>query len=444
MWIDEAYSITDAMAGAGWWGMPDTNFPLGLWGIRASLEAFGRIDEWTARFVPACAGSLAPAALAWALSSIMGRRRALAAGLFLALHPWHVQWSQNARAYAPMVLFLIVFLGCSLRAARQRGHGFVWAGGGALTIAALTHPTALLPAAGLLLPGISRRWRDHLRRPVLWLAAMAGLALVAGPAWEALRTHMQQKGSPSPVLYGQTVAWFGNVPFLALAALSAVAGWKGRDRTARFLAESGWGALVLGFAASLLFRVNAQYVLGALPALCGLAGRIVPESGDRGREARTRWGMCVVALAALAVQTSLYFGPYHGVRGHWREACAYVWAHREPSDIVVSNQAPVAEFYLGQRTEVRKGTAVRVLGPQHSGERLDPRGRVARRDVLHGWEAGSGRIWLIVNESVFDDWPEADRRRIRKRLSEEATVPFERPLRMAGKDLTVKVFLLEG
>ena len=109
VWIDETYSITDAMSGAGWWNLPATNFPIGLWGIRGSLEAFGQVNEWTARFFPACAGTLAPAVLAWALACVLGNRRALAAGLFLAVHPWHVQWSQNARAYAPMVLFLILF-----------------------------------------------------------------------------------------------------------------------------------------------------------------------------------------------------------------------------------------------------------------------------------------------------------------------------------------------
>lgn len=118
---------------------------------RLSLERWKRVAgvsegemvEWPPRLPPFVAGMVAVA-----LAALIGRRvgwpvAGLAAAFFLALHPWHVRFSTEARGYSLMMAALLAswyFLSAALQTGSWRhwlGHAFavlvaLWAHLGAL------------------------------------------------------------------------------------------------------------------------------------------------------------------------------------------------------------------------------------------------------------------------------------------------------------------------
>ena len=76
-------------------------------------------QEWVVRLVPLAAGLGSLAALAgW--MRWMGRPVAgLIATLFMALHPWHVRFSVEARGYSLMLFFFILTMWSMMKALRD-------------------------------------------------------------------------------------------------------------------------------------------------------------------------------------------------------------------------------------------------------------------------------------------------------------------------------------
>ena len=136
-------------------------------------------DEVGMRLLPAVCGILTVPAAYAAAAIAASRRVGLATAALVAVNPFLVWYSQEARAYAPMILFLAVSTVCL--AGVLRGGGGRWVFGWALASAAAiaTHYfAAFMVAAGaawLLWSG-----RDRLRERLAAAAipAVCGLALV--------------------------------------------------------------------------------------------------------------------------------------------------------------------------------------------------------------------------------------------------------------------------
>jgi mannosyltransferase len=147
--------------------------------VAAQLFGTGEVGL---RLLPALLGVLTiPAVYALGLLAV-SRRAGLAAAALVSVNPFLVWYSQEARAYSPMILLVALSLACLAAHARDgRGHALAgWAGASALAIA--THYFALIvvvPAAAWLLLG-ARGERALLRRRAAAVAvpAVVGLALV--------------------------------------------------------------------------------------------------------------------------------------------------------------------------------------------------------------------------------------------------------------------------
>jgi mannosyltransferase len=68
------------------------------------------VSEWTARLVSAVMGILTIPILYFPLKKIFGVQVTLIALLLLAVSPWHIFWSQNARFYTSRMLFYALAL----------------------------------------------------------------------------------------------------------------------------------------------------------------------------------------------------------------------------------------------------------------------------------------------------------------------------------------------
>ncbi len=72
--------------------------------IFIATNLFGT-SEWGVRFAPAMIGSVTIPLLYVPLKRIFNSHVALVTMVFLAISPWHIYWSQNARFYVLMLLF---------------------------------------------------------------------------------------------------------------------------------------------------------------------------------------------------------------------------------------------------------------------------------------------------------------------------------------------------
>ncbi len=313
LWFDELYSLSAVQRSlAGTFEViqrdvhPPLHFLLTWFWMRA-----GDADLWVrgASLLFGIGGVLA----VWALGrTTAGPRAGLVAAAVLALHPWHVYVSQEARSYALLwcTLTLAAWSGWRLIESPTRGRMLAYA---LCAAAALwSHYLAGVVLAVLGLWGLLAGARDAAARRA-WLAGNA-LALVAFAPVAVMLTRQVARARadhwvPPPTAMdlldiGRRIAAGSSVAMLALAALAVVPLlMPARRRQAVFLWSVGAGSVLacwlLGLAGYRMFAV--KYVLFALPfaaVLFAIGLDAIPRAVLRGLAT-------AVLLAALARATAL-------------------------------------------------------------------------------------------------------------------------------------------
>ncbi len=188
LWYDEAFAVLFAQGGleAMLYGTL-TPVPGGAADIHPLLyyvmlsgwmRVFGQSPEMV-RLYSVLVGLVTLAAVYRLGTALFGRRVGVVATLITALAPFHIQYSQEARMYALLALWLALATWAYLLAWRGRGWGW-WAAFGVLAALAMyTQQLAAFYLAALgLTPLLARRW-DRLAPTV----AAAGLAFLLYLPW---------------------------------------------------------------------------------------------------------------------------------------------------------------------------------------------------------------------------------------------------------------------
>lgn len=436
LWLDEALTLADIHSGGG-----ELNpIGYGLFGWVYGL-APSRPDEGWMRLPAAVFGLLSILATAWAFRPFLGARAAALAAFFVAASSWHLYWSQNARFYTLAQCLAVVGGGALLRGLFA---GSTWRAALGLLLlcgSALTHPSAAFLIGPLLVVPWVSRWLDWVppagARSKAWsLLSLAGLAtLVIGSGW-ALRAWWRweaRQGAGSPLHFAKTAGYL-LTPTLGVAfALGAWRGWRSRESFVPIaVATLGLAGAAL---ASFFVRVSAQYVFVLQPWIAACAAVLfAPRAG----ETRSRvLGLALLVAAPGLLETALYFSLRNGDRPHWREAYAYVFEHRDPLDLVLGMEAPVAQYYLDPKSyALRDWQAVTWLDDYRSRQALD-------------WSRYPRRIWFVVNRTQLDDWtsqptsPEF-RAELERILREECTLAADFSIPLTPRDLDVEVYVTRG
>ncbi|MEC7584761.1 MAG: glycosyltransferase family 39 protein, partial [Planctomycetota bacterium] len=224
LWVDEAHTWRDVTIPMGeFFNSARRWYPVSYLGLRGLLESGwwpGESEYWL-RMPFALFGILTVPWLALVGKQLVGRRAALLAGLFLAINPWHIYWSQNARAYVLVVFFVVVSVGLFLRGVRLRSYLSMGASFFVMLLAGACHFTALalLPvyvAYGLLSRGLTVR-----RAWVLGIATVILVPLL--PQLLALLPPFQhfQRAKPQASLWHlvQTLAFYFRLPLICASGL---------------------------------------------------------------------------------------------------------------------------------------------------------------------------------------------------------------------------------
>ena len=436
LWIDEVYTLCDLWTLDD--GIPDNEpkNPLGYLLFSWTLGDAHWPTPLQLRVLPAVFGWLGIAITGVAFAKFVGPRRSSLAALVLALSPFHLYWSQTARAYTltqVLVLLggLLVLSALADRAPSRRAPLVALGGLGLCALAALAHISAALAVPAWIAAALLVRTDPATR--VRWALTGAGVLGLAALPWVAglVADYVRSKAGFSTPHLVLTSGWYFGPALLGLAALGGVRAWRAGVTVERWILVMVLVATLAGLAASLQIRAAAKYLFFLLPWLAVLAtGPLLPATPARGPAPGRAWRAIgsAVLLLPLLIDSAHYFLARHGERPRWREAFAYVWNERGPGDLIVSNQPTVGEYYLapGQR-DLRAPLAVLKL------DAFKNRG-------LRTWDRKGRPIWVVLNEELLLDWSAVDRDAIRAVLTEEYEEVARFPVPWPLRDLDVLVF----
>lgn len=374
MWVDEAHTWRDVTNSlADFRASPRGWYPLSFLGLRWLLETglLPNFSEGWLRLPFAFCGIVSVPLLALFGQPLVGRRAALLAALFLAINPWHIYWSQNARGYVLVFFFAVIAAGVWWHGMHRRSRPWMAVALLAAAAAGGCHFTGFILFPVFLAHAVLAR--DALTRRARWMTlgvAVAALVVLPHvlPVLPPFRSFMRAKPDASLLHMVQTTAYYFRLPLL-LAALLGL--WlllrRGVEQRALFLAC--WTIvpiLVLAVVGFSVVKVTARYALCALPAVLLLAGATSVRVGEvltagldpRGAPGapgrlgrRTRWLPAAllpgILCADMAAYDYLYYTVQHGDRGRYREAAEVVMRRAgERRAAVLTVNEPSMQYYL--------------------------------------------------------------------------------------------------
>lgn len=432
VWVDEAHTFRDVTIPLEQWQNDPgstSSYPLSYYLLRVLSWAFElgpeNLSEGFLRLPFAIFGVLSVPTLALVARDMIGRKAALLAALFLAVSPWHIYWSQNARSYAMVFFFSLLGIGALYHGRVRRIPWMILAAVGCLVVAGLCHPTAYQVAFGLLAYLLGTWIRHHRRAGGLgrWapLVFFVVLVLLAPLMLDVVQRVAEVKRPEFSFLHlVQTLCYFVGIPILVAAVGGMLLLFDRGARPASFLASLLILPLIglAATAASGLFpKLSAQYSFAVLPAIYILAATSIMHMVQSFRGIGLR--PLVLRLMAMGVfvfhmlgQDYLYFAREFGWRPRWAEAMQYVQTEalrlgQDKITLLTTNE-PSMSYYadarrLGKdRLEVRLEalTSWRIRGIEEHPERT-PENFI---QGLAAAAAAEGRgFWVVVGEAVLDE-----------------------------------------
>lgn len=376
LWLDEAITYRIALLDpAHIWQLqlephpPLFNLFMHLW-VRLGQS------EFMLRLPAALFGALTLPVLHGLSRKVVGASGALLTTALLAVSPWHIWFSQDARMYVMVTWLAVLAAFCGWRAVQGSAWGY-WVGATLATLAAIyTDYIAIvwLWVVNLVFLALARRHRQL--RPQLKTWALVHLALAIGylPWMPMLLQHARGFIPAQLALYALpllrllrlTAAPAHWEMLLAVAGLVALLGlvfaWRRGAEVVRWLWRQRWlepgllFAFVLSLAVVLLPRgyfVKKEALIGLPFALVGVAWAMM-----RFRKAG------VVAAAGLAFSLAVSLYVIRSIpKEDWRGAATLIQTQQAAGDAIVLYPGWINSafdyYYEGeaQRVELNQGTA---------------------------------------------------------------------------------------
>ena len=366
LWIDEIFTINRANAHvnlqsllAAWWH-PSISLIL----ARGAMELFG-FSVWSARLASALIGIVSIPVIFLVVKRWISLPVALIAAMLLAVAPWHLEWSQNARYYTSQMLFYFLAAYFFYQAFEQDRLRY------------------LLPAVFLLALAVAERFTAVLFVPVLFaylvfLAVFPGqkppgynrrnLALVTLPAvgfglFELVRYLVSGDSyliGAIELVYSQPIddpfrlaLFIGyniGLPLVSFGLLTAVHFLKERSRTGLFLLLNAVVPVILLLLVNPFYFTKDRYIFFVLPFWIVLAAMGVHALFVRVKE---NGRLLVLGILVLLIVDSLganimYYQINHGNRRNWNRAFEIIRERAGPGDRIVTWWEEFGPFYTDQ------------------------------------------------------------------------------------------------
>jgi hypothetical protein len=423
-WVDEAHTYRDVlMSPEAFWESGTSRYPISFLMLRWMASVFGfaaaDLSEQFMRLPFAFFGIASVPALAVVARGMIGRRAALLASLFLALSPWHIYWSQNARSYSMVLFVSLIAMGTAYYGYHRRSR---WQIGAAILLcflAGLCHPSAYAVVASVFLyVGVSvcvrrdtRQWIGGKWAPLALVALFGVLAILVLPI---LRHALDVKQSEFSLFHlVQTLVYYVGIPMLVAAGGGMLVLFDRGEKAAAFLTSMmilpmiGLSILSSGG----MQKVSAQYAFAVLPTMHMLGAVLVISLASvfRGKGLRPLV-LRLVPLAMVVVhmlgQDFLYFEKQHGWRPRWSEAVHYIKVHSrlngERDLFVLTTSEPCIDYYFesGRHATGRKfDVYIESIEPWSLGNHPEK----FLSEVVARARAKNKDLWVVVTEPGLEE-----------------------------------------
>ncbi|MCA8978140.1 MAG: glycosyltransferase family 39 protein, partial [Planctomycetes bacterium] len=367
-WIDEAHTYRDAtmpMTGDySFWNQERAFYPLTFLGLRFLIDAglVGAGEGWLR--LPFALGGIATVPLMWWCGRrLLGDGAAAVSAWLLALMPWHLFWSQNARGYVFVVFTAVLAAGRLWRWTETGRRRHLLQALAAIITGALFHPSAAFQGFGVLAFVVLRRLRTSSPRGILIAAGAALAVLLVLPhlieSTSLFEGFVKTKTDASLLHLLSTIGYY----FRPILLVSALIGFlllrrdqelePGRDRGLFLGCLAVAQFAVLAVLGGSLVKTTARYAICALPALLWLAAAGARELAVLTRPGASPGLRLVAGFIGIAVFADFstecwhYYAHRHGDRPSWRDACEWVKEHHHGERVhVLTLNEPSLSYYL--------------------------------------------------------------------------------------------------
>jgi len=357
MWVDEGMTYLRASTGRlSDQGPMYSTAPLNFLVTRWVIQLAGETPFWL-RFFPALCGVAGVGAVIWSGTRLAGRSAGLVAGLLLAISAWHIEWSQNARHFSAVFLFMTLAFGAFftfwetgkigwlLATVLVSGLGLASHSSSAFALAAIGAYAALVVLVPRFRGGVATREK------ILWtIAAFALIAAIYLPIAYSVSKYLGEHKTAwnSPANVAESIAFYaGLLPLLVAVGIGFIELSSGRRGGILALHWLAFPIVLSVLAATRTISSNA-YALVSLGGVVILLGAGI-EKFWQANESVTRMIGTIILIgltAEFGSATWLYYTTEQGNRPPWKEASAWVAAEVGPRDQVYATEGVVVGYYL--------------------------------------------------------------------------------------------------
>jgi len=368
-WIDEVYTVNHAMLHFSTPDLilahipPSRNWvPVSVILAAQALNFWG-ISEWSARLASAIIGILSIPVLFFPTRKIFGYHAALIAALLLAISPWHLYWSQNARFYSSLLLFYSLALTAFHFGLERDKPGYFIGFYGFLYLAFSERLFAffIFPVIGVYLIAL---WVFKFERPAglnLRNISLMGLPILAGGAIELYSQIANGESrffadfnwfflyrNDDPLRLLGNISFNIGIPLMVLALFSGLFLILRKNRAGLLMTANAVVPLITLIVVNPYIFTKDRYVFMILFSWIVLAAIALHElyTDVNGLHKWLALGVLVLLLADAGGDNLLYFRVNHGNRAEWKAAFSIIQERSEPDDIVVTYWPEFGPFYL--------------------------------------------------------------------------------------------------
>jgi 4-amino-4-deoxy-L-arabinose transferase-like glycosyltransferase len=331
-----------------------------------ALNLFG-VSEWSARLVSFLIGTLSIPILYFPFKKILGSQVALVALFLLAISPWHITWSQNARGYTALMLFYTLALIAFYQAIEKDRPGyfilffmFLYLAASERLIAVFILPVIVLYLILLKVakfsdpPGFRARNLLILLSPGIALiiyqifsSMISGQSIVADIVDEIVSTFY---GNSIENPFTQTIfiVFEIGIPLIIFSFFSGLFLLAQKSRMGLLIFLSAVVPLVLVIILTPFMFTEERYAFVTLPSWIIMAAIGLRELFTRPKNLQKYliYGIIALLIVDAAGAYLLYFHINHGNRRDWRGAFAIVEENIQEEDLVVSTWPELGAYYM--------------------------------------------------------------------------------------------------
>lgn len=436
-WIDEIFTINRAMSHYSSLELILVNIPpVRNWVpisviLTAQALNIGGINEWSARLASAIIGTITVPILYFPTRKIFDTRVALIAMLLLAVSPWHIYWSQNARFYTSLMLFYTLGLFAFYFGIERNRPSYILFFHLLLYLASSERLFALfiLP---VVISYLLSLWFFSIEKPIglnrkmvllLFLPFIAyGLLEIlrwSGLGSSIVRDVMDEflgQVNTSPLRLSLSITYRIGIAVILLGICGGLYSLIRKHRASVLIfIGATLPVLLLVLLSAFMFTVD-RYIFATLSFWVILGAVAVKElfAQTEGFVKIVSFGVLLVLLMTSLSEVFLYYQYQHGNRPDSKGAFLVVQQRMHAEDLIVATRPEIGRFYLSQNVIYINSIS---------------------RDAF---ENCRGRIWFVIDEATSPVDPD-----IKEWVLQNTELIAVRETYLPGRNLSIYVYLYD-